>query len=377
MRGDTAKKKKERVVLNKAARDAFHKLKQAVMSTPVLAYPDPNKEYLLKTDALKLGLGAVLSQKQANGRYHPVAFGSRALHGVEVNYHSTKLELLAMKWSIKHFQTYLLGRCFKVHSDNNPLTYFFTSPNTDTMKQRWKNELVKYDSSLKYQKGKNNMVADALSRIEEARLSDEEVERVLKAVPVIPGDDTIFEVFEEKGEDRCPEKTAPHTTSSEAMKAVFDNLTSGAGRRAELEYQADSAAHHEANSIEVSIHSTRLSTQMHIMDLAEAQHDDPEIKAAMDWCHLNRRKSQPWTEQLAKLKSRLGTKKNTPVGRSIPWNADKLTLSGGLLYYRYKSKYQIEEVKCFVIPRAHQRTAIDDCHHDAGHRGKKRMESHL
>ena len=57
-RGDTAKKKKEWVVLNEAARGAFHKLKNAVMSAPVLAYPDPNKEYLLETDALKLGLEA-------------------------------------------------------------------------------------------------------------------------------------------------------------------------------------------------------------------------------------------------------------------------------------------------------------------------------
>ena len=95
-RGDTAKKK-EWVVLNEAARSAFHKLKKAVMSAPVLAYPDPNKEYLFKTDALKLELGAVLSQKQSDGRYHPVAFSSRALHGVEDNYHSTKLEFLAMK----------------------------------------------------------------------------------------------------------------------------------------------------------------------------------------------------------------------------------------------------------------------------------------
>ena len=78
------------------------------MSAPVLAYPDPNKKYLLKTDALKLGLGAVLSQKQSDGRYHLVAFGSRSLHGVEVNYHSTKLEFLTIKWSIEHFQTYLL-----------------------------------------------------------------------------------------------------------------------------------------------------------------------------------------------------------------------------------------------------------------------------
>ena len=66
-RGDTAKKKKEQVVLNEVARSAFQKLKKAVMSAPVLAYPDPNKDYLLKTDALKLGLGTVLSQKQSDG----------------------------------------------------------------------------------------------------------------------------------------------------------------------------------------------------------------------------------------------------------------------------------------------------------------------
>ena len=192
VRGDTAKKKKEWVVLNEEARGAFHKLKNAVMSAPVLAYPDPNKEYLLETDALKLGLGAVLSKKQFDGRYHPVAFGSRALHGVEVNYHSTKLKFLAMKWSIEHFQTYLLGFCFKVCTDNNPLMYFLTSPNMDTTKQRWINELVKYDFSLEYQKGKNNTVPDALSRINEECLSDEEAEKVLEAVPVISGDDTIF-----------------------------------------------------------------------------------------------------------------------------------------------------------------------------------------
>ena len=172
------------------------------MSTPVLAYPDPSKEYLLETDASKLGLGAVLSQKQLDGRYHPVAFGSRALHEVKVNYHNTKLEFLAMKWSIEHFQTYLLGHRFKVHMDNNPLTYFLTLPNMDAMKQRWINELAKYDFSLEYQKGKNSTVADALSQIREEHLPDSEAEELLETVPIIPGDDTIIRVFEEKEEDK-------------------------------------------------------------------------------------------------------------------------------------------------------------------------------
>ena len=81
--------------------------------------------------------------------------------------------------------------------------------------------------------------------------------------------------------------------SSEAMKAIFDNLTSGAGRRVEQEYNTDSAAHQEANSIEVNVRSARLRTQMRVTDLAKAQHKDPEIEDTMDWCHLDKKKSEP------------------------------------------------------------------------------------
>ena len=70
------------------------------------------------------------------------------------------------------------------------------------MKQRWINELVKYDFSLKFQKGKNNTVVDALSRISDEHLSDKEAEKVLKAVPIIPGENTVFKVFKEMEEDR-------------------------------------------------------------------------------------------------------------------------------------------------------------------------------
>ena len=118
-----------------------------------------------------------------------------------------------MKWSIKHFQIYLLGHHFKVCTNNNPLTYFLTLPNMDAMKQRWINELAKYNFSLEYQKGKNNTVADALIRISDKCLSDEEAEKVLEAVPIIPGDNTMFKVYDEEDKDRQPEKTAPYTMS--------------------------------------------------------------------------------------------------------------------------------------------------------------------
>ena len=114
-------------------------------------------------------------------------------------------------------------------------------------------------------------MADVLNRISEEHLSDEEAEKVLEAVPMITRDDTVFEVFQEKEEDWQPEKAAPHTMSSEAMKAIFNNLTSGASRRAEQEYNTGSATHHEVYSTEVNVKSVKLGTQMHVSDRAECQ----------------------------------------------------------------------------------------------------------
>ena len=85
------------VTLTPEAEEAVRILKEKITSAPVLVFPDFNKPFLLETDASKEGLGAVLSQKQDNGCYHPVAFGSRTLTPSEKNYHSSKLEFLALK----------------------------------------------------------------------------------------------------------------------------------------------------------------------------------------------------------------------------------------------------------------------------------------
>ena len=97
------------------AREAVDILKGKVQSAPVLVFPDFDKPFLLETDASKEGLGAVLSQKQSDGWYHPVVFGSRSLTQSEKNYHSSKLEFLALKWSVmEHFKEYLAYMPFVV-----------------------------------------------------------------------------------------------------------------------------------------------------------------------------------------------------------------------------------------------------------------------
>ena len=132
----------------------FKTLKRACMNRPVLAFTDYTKNFLLETDALKEGLGAVLSQKQEDGQFHLVAYGSRALTMHEKNYHSMKLEFIALKWAImKHFEEYLLYQPFLVKTDNNSLTYIMSAPNLDATGHCWVSALAKYDFQLEYQKG--------------------------------------------------------------------------------------------------------------------------------------------------------------------------------------------------------------------------------
>ena len=144
--GEGACRKGERVSLSEEALKAFKMLKQACMNTPVLAFANYTKEFLLETDTSKQGLGAILSQKQEDGRFHPVAYGSWVLTIHEKNYHSTKLEFLALKWAVmEHFREYLLYQPFVVKTDNNPLTYIMSTPNLDATGHCWVNALAKYN----------------------------------------------------------------------------------------------------------------------------------------------------------------------------------------------------------------------------------------
>ena len=79
------------------AQEAMAIFRGKVQSAPVLVFPDFEKTFLLETDASKEGLGTVLSQKQSNGWYHPIAFGSHSVTPAEKNYQSSKLEFLALK----------------------------------------------------------------------------------------------------------------------------------------------------------------------------------------------------------------------------------------------------------------------------------------
>ena len=88
--GENKDKKSEHVDLSPEAWEAFERLKAICLQAPILAFPDFNKPFLLETDASGRGLGAVLSQKQADGQYHPITYASRVMNETEQRYHSNK-----------------------------------------------------------------------------------------------------------------------------------------------------------------------------------------------------------------------------------------------------------------------------------------------
>lgn len=142
---------------------AFEKLKNLVTEHPILRYPNFNKRFRIYTDASNFALGAVLTQEG-----HPICYASRTLNTHEINYSTTEKELLAIVWGVKYFRPYVYGKEFDLHTDHQPLKWLQaknTGRDINPRLQRWLIQLGEYDAIIDYVKGKENKIADFLSRI--------------------------------------------------------------------------------------------------------------------------------------------------------------------------------------------------------------------
>lgn len=157
-------KKDQKFEHSKEFVDAFEKCKTLLTSSSILQYPDFSKEFNLTTDASNFAIGAVLSQGPA-GQDKPIAFASRTLTTTEINYSTIEKELLSIVWACKHFRPYIYGRRFTLYSDHKPLQHIFNMKDASSKLVRWRLQLEEFDYEIKYKEGKQNVVADGLSRI--------------------------------------------------------------------------------------------------------------------------------------------------------------------------------------------------------------------
>jgi len=154
----------------KKCEKAFIAIKNKLSWEPVLAIFNPDREIELHTDASQAGLGAVLLQKGDDNRWRMVHCISRRTSDTERNYHSTKLELLAIVWAVERLRIYLYGRTFTIVTDCAAITYLQSSKASKPQLARWAETLVDYDFKIVHRKGEEMAHVDALSRapVEEA-----------------------------------------------------------------------------------------------------------------------------------------------------------------------------------------------------------------
>jgi hypothetical protein len=146
-----------------AVERSFQRIKQALGSSPVLTIADFTKPFFIFVDASLNAIGAILMQKDNDGLFHPVSFYSKKLNSAQRNYSATDREGLALILAVRAFRVYLCSKTV-VFSDHEALKYIHCNAVKNQRLLRWSLELQMYDLVVEHVKGKDNCLADFLSR---------------------------------------------------------------------------------------------------------------------------------------------------------------------------------------------------------------------
>ncbi|GJZ33797.1 putative reverse transcriptase domain-containing protein, partial [Tanacetum coccineum] len=141
--------------------NAFQLIKQKLCSAPILALPEGSEDFVVYCDASHKGLGAVLMQREK-----VIAYASRQLKIHEKNYTTHDLELGSVVFALKIWRHYLYGTRCTVFTDHKSLQHILDQKELNMRQRRWLELLSDYDCDIRYHPGKENVVANALSRKE-------------------------------------------------------------------------------------------------------------------------------------------------------------------------------------------------------------------
>ncbi|CAM9901154.1 unnamed protein product, partial [Sphacelaria rigidula] len=142
---------------------AFLDLKSALMSYPILAYPDWNERFVLHSDASEFAAGVALAQ-EADEREWIIEYASHRWSRADEKRSASEREVVVVLWSVERFRSYLWGREFTLVTDSSALTWLFRSQNLSPKFHRWALRLMEYDMVLKWRAGREHQLPDALSR---------------------------------------------------------------------------------------------------------------------------------------------------------------------------------------------------------------------
>ena len=161
----TKKDRPNKVTWTDLEQKAFLTLKAKLTVKPILRLPDLTKDFVLRTDAAGVGVGAVLMHCHDEELW-PVSYASRKLKRAERNYSTVERELLAVVEGVRKYYQYLYGRKFTIQTDHLPLHYLKTARNSNARIMCWALYMQQFEYSAEYIKGAENVGADYLSRVD-------------------------------------------------------------------------------------------------------------------------------------------------------------------------------------------------------------------
>jgi hypothetical protein len=143
---------------------AFEELRAKFAHSIYLVQPDDSQDYTINTDASAKAIGAVLLQKDQEGRTNIVSTASRALVPAERRYTTCEQELLAIVYALRKFKIYIYGHRITLNTDHKALTFLKKCVVSSTRVARWMLEIEQWDIEIQHIKGSENTLADILSR---------------------------------------------------------------------------------------------------------------------------------------------------------------------------------------------------------------------
>ena len=154
------------VLFNEIEMKAFNDVKSMLADACMLTHPKPNAPTCLATDASQEAAGAVLQQYD-EGEWKPLAFFSKKFSNAQSKYSTFGRELLAIYLAVKHFQYFLEGRDFFINCDHKPLSFAISGRgNHSPMETRQLQFISEFTTDIRYVKGSEQVVPDALSRVD-------------------------------------------------------------------------------------------------------------------------------------------------------------------------------------------------------------------
>ncbi|GBG81381.1 hypothetical protein CBR_g32055 [Chara braunii] len=178
-------KKEEQLVWMPECEAAFQSLKEALTSAPVLARPDPTRQFALHTDWQSQAISTVLTQQGTDGREHVIEYASKTLSQAQSNYEACKGECLAVVWGVQHFRSYLYGQKFVLVTGHQPLLSLRNNTDYTGTLGTWMVRLQDYDFDIRHLATRQHGNADGLTRLQPPNKSPAN-ERLIPWKPISP-----------------------------------------------------------------------------------------------------------------------------------------------------------------------------------------------